>query len=77
MTKSEPKKTLKLSDPESGDSWDLSVIQGTTGPDVIDIRKLYAETGYFTYDPGFTSTASCDSEVTFIDGDDGILLHRG
>jgi citrate synthase len=47
------------------------------GPSVIDIRKLYAETGMFTYDPGFTSTGSCDSQITFIDGDEGILLHRG
>jgi citrate synthase len=47
------------------------------GPSVIDIRKLYAETGMFTYDPGFTSTGSCDSEITYIDGDEGILLHRG
>ncbi|MCR9221896.1 MAG: citrate synthase [Alphaproteobacteria bacterium] len=72
-----PKKVLKLSDPDSGDSWDLPVLEGTTGPDVLDIRKLYAETGYFTYDPGFTSTASCDSEITYIDGDEGVLLHRG
>lgn len=72
-----PKKILKLSDPDTGDSWDLPVISGTTGPDVIDIRKLYAQTGYFTYDPGFTSTGSCDSEVTYIDGDQGVLLHRG
>eukprot|EP00752_Nemacystus_decipiens_P000772 g772.t1 len=72
-----PKKILKLTDPESGDSWDLPVLGGTTGPDVLDIRKLYAETGYFTYDPGFTSTASCDSEITYIDGDEGVLLHRG
>ncbi|KUR71127.1 type II citrate synthase [Novosphingobium fuchskuhlense] len=50
---------------------------GTIGPDVIDIRKLYAETGKFTYDPGFTSTASCDSALTYIDGDEGVLLHRG
>jgi citrate synthase len=77
MTNATPKKTLTLSDPETGDSWDLSVLGGSTGPDVIDIRKLYAQTGYFTYDPGFTSTASCDSEVTFIDGDEGVLLHRG
>jgi citrate synthase len=46
-------------------------------PDVIDIRKLYAETGAFTYDPGFTSTASCESAITYIDGEKGILLHRG
>ena len=50
---------------------------GTVGPDVIDIRKLYAQTGAFTYDPGFTSTAACQSAITYIDGDEGILLHRG
>ena len=50
---------------------------GSVGPDVIDIRKLYGQTGNFTYDPGFTSTASCESAITFIDGDQGILLHRG
>jgi len=53
------------------------VRSGTIGPDVIDIRKLYAQTGNFTYDPGFTSTASCDSALTYIDGDEGVLLHRG
>ncbi|WP_296820664.1 citrate synthase, partial [Brevundimonas sp.] len=56
---------------------DLPVLKGSTGPDVIDIRKLYAETDAFTYDPGFTSTAACESGLTFIDGDKGILLHRG
>ena len=71
------KKPMKLSDPNSGKSWDLPVISGTVGPDVIDVRKLYADTGAFTYDPGFTSTASCQSKITFIDGDQGILLHRG
>ena len=55
----------------------LPVRSGTVGPDVIDIRKLYADTGMFTYDPGFTSTASCDSAITYIDGDEGVLLHRG
>jgi len=53
------------------------VLSGTVGPDVIDIRKLYAQTGMFTYDPGFTSTASCESALTYIDGDEGVLLHRG
>ncbi len=53
------------------------VRSGTIGPDVVDIRKLYAQTGTFTYDPGFTSTASCDSALTYIDGDEGVLLHRG
>jgi citrate synthase len=58
-------------------SLDYPVLSGTVGPDVIDIRKLYAQTGAFTYDPGFTSTASCDSAITYIDGDAGVLLHRG
>jgi len=53
------------------------VLKGSVGPNVIDIRKLYAETGTFTYDPGFTSTASCESGLTYIDGDEGVLLHRG
>ncbi|GAA0628631.1 citrate synthase [Brevundimonas kwangchunensis] len=56
---------------------DLPVLAGSTGPDVIDIRKLYAGTDAFTFDPGFTSTAACESALTFIDGDEGILLHRG
>jgi citrate synthase len=53
------------------------VLDGSVGPQVIDIRKLYAATGRFTYDPGFTSTASCESKITYIDGDEGVLLHRG
>ncbi len=56
---------------------ELPIITGTVGPDVIDIRKLYAQTDHFTFDPGFTSTASCESQLTYIDGDEGILLHRG
>ncbi len=61
----------------AGKDLDLNVLSGSVGPDVIDIRKLYAQTGMFTYDPGFTSTASCDSAITYIDGDEGVLLHRG
>lgn len=61
----------------SGKEHALTVLQGALGPDVIDIRSLYDETGYFTYDPGFTSTASCESGITFIDGDQGVLSHRG
>ena len=53
------------------------VMSGSVGPDVVDIRKFYANTGAFTYDPGFTSTASCQSKLTYIDGDEGVLLHRG
>jgi citrate synthase len=60
-----------------GKSFELPVLSPTAGPDVIDIRKLYAQAGVFTYDPGFTSTASCDSTITYIDGDEGELLHRG
>jgi citrate synthase len=60
-----------------GGRHELPVRSGTLGPDVIDISTLYAETGNFTYDPGFTSTASCESKITFIDGDKGILLYRG
>ena len=56
---------------------ELPVYKATEGPDVIDIRKLYADADVFTYDPGFTSTASCESDITFIDGENGILLYRG
>jgi len=56
---------------------DMPVKSGTIGPDVVDITKLYAQTGVFTFDPGFTSTASCESKITYIDGDEGVLLHRG
>lgn len=55
----------------------LPIHKSTVGPAVIDINKLYSETGYFTYDPGFMSTASCESKITYIDGDNGILRHRG
>ncbi|MER5172520.1 citrate synthase [Thioclava sp. GXIMD2076] len=60
-----------------GKSYDLPVLSPAAGPDVIDIRKLYAQADVFTYDPGFTSTASCESAITFIDGEKGELLHRG
>ncbi|HMT46914.1 MAG TPA: citrate synthase, partial [Novosphingobium sp.] len=57
--------------------FDYPVLSGSVGPDVVDIRKLYGQTGMFTFDPGFTSTASCESALTYIDGDEGVLLHRG
>ncbi len=60
-----------------GADHDYKVVSGSVGPQVVDIRKLYAQTGKFTFDPGFTSTASCESGLTYIDGDEGILLHRG
>lgn len=71
----ETTKTATLS--FDGKTLELPMFTPTAGPDVIDIRKLYAQGHVFTYDPGFTSTASCDSTITFIDGDEGVLLHRG
>lgn len=67
--------TAKLQVP--GKDVEYPILTGSVGPDVVDIRKLYAQTGLFTYDPGFTSTASCESGLTYIDGDEGVLLHRG
>ena len=75
MKLAENKATLSFSN--GSPSVDLPVYQGSVGPDVIDIRKLYAQTGMFTYDPGFLSTASCQSGITYIDGDKGELLYRG
>ncbi|CAB3792070.1 Citrate synthase [Paraburkholderia caffeinitolerans] len=66
-----------LTIPGHAEGVELPVYKGTTGPDVIDIRKLYAQTGMFTYDPGFMSTAACNSAITYIDGDKGELLYRG
>jgi citrate synthase len=60
-----------------GERYELDIRKATLGPDVIDIQNLYRRTGYFTYDPGYTSTASCESQITFIDGEKGILLYRG
>jgi citrate synthase len=75
MTMSDTKTTATLT--IEGKTIELPILRPSAGPDVIDIRKLYAEADVFTYDPGFTSTASCDSSITFIDGDKGELLHRG
>ena len=58
-------------------SWSFPIYDGTVGPSVMDIGKLYAQTGMFTYDPGYTSTGSCESKITYIDGDEGVLLYRG
>ena len=62
---------------KDGTGYDFEALKGTIGPDVVDIRTFYGATGAFTFDPGFTSTASCESQITYIDGDEGILLHRG
>ena len=75
MNISDTKATLSFSD--GSPSVDMPIYKGSIGPDVIDIRKLYGQTGKFTYDPGFMSTASCNSSITYIDGDKGELLYRG
>lgn len=66
-----------LKNNKTGDEMQLPVYECTAGPNVIDVTKLYGSTGHFTFDPGFSSTASCRSELTFIDGDEGVLQHRG
>src|SRR6202035_4000477 len=69
--------SITLTDTATGKSIELPVLDGTIGPKVIDVRKLYAQTGCFTYDPGFMATAACRSSITYIDGDEGILMYRG
>jgi citrate synthase len=76
-TEPQSKDKVTVTDHRSGKSFDLPVLDGTLGPSVIDVRKLYGEHGYFTYDPGFTSTGSCQSKITYIDGENGVLLYRG
>ncbi len=70
-------KTFTLTNDQTGESVKLPVLHGTSGPDVLDVRKLYGQTNHFTFDPSYTSTASCKSRITFIDGDEGLLAHRG
>ncbi|MGE3771140.1 MAG: citrate/2-methylcitrate synthase, partial [Bdellovibrionales bacterium] len=69
--------TVTLTDNTNGKTYTYPLLSGSYGPKVIDVRKLFTDTGYFTYDPGYTSTGSCDSAITYIDGDAGVLLHRG
>jgi citrate synthase len=69
--------TVKITDSQSGKEAVLPVLHGTAGTPVIDIRSLYKDIGYFTFDPGYTATGSCESKVTYIDGDEGVLLYRG
>jgi len=76
MDKKVMKKTVKIN-LSNDKKIELPVIESTLGPDVIDVRDLYKQTGYFTFDPGFLSTGSCESKITFINGEKGILLHRG
>ena len=70
-------KTFSLTNNSTGDSVELPVRQGTMGPDVVDIGTLYRNHGVFTFDPGFVSTGSCESQITYIDGEKGVLLYRG
>ena len=70
-------KNFELKNPESGLTTSLPVRSGTIGPDVLDISNLNRDHGVFTYDPAFAATASCDSKITYIDGDAGVLLYRG
>ena len=72
-----PEDSITIVNNASGDKVTFPILQGSCGPRVIDIRKLYGATDMFTYDPGFTATGSCESKITFIDGEAGILLHRG
>ena len=71
------KDSYTLTSPDGASALELPVRKGTLGPDVIDISRLYREHGVFTYDPGFVATASCESAITYIDGDEGVLLYRG
>src|ERR1700759_345378 len=71
------RKTVTITDNVTGKSSDMPLLDGTIGPQVIDIRKLYNDLGHFTFDPGFTATGSCESKITYIDGDKGELLYRG
>jgi len=71
------KETVTLTDNSTGKTAEFPLLKGRLGPKVIDIRSLYNDTGYFTYDPGYTATGSTESTITYIDGDKGVLLHRG
>jgi citrate synthase len=70
-------KKIKILNTDNNKTYDFNVIKGSCGPDVVDLTSFYEKTGMFVYDPGFTSTASCSSEITYIDGEKGVLLHRG
>ena len=72
-----PRETMTITDNTDGRSIEMPLLTGTIGPKVVDIRKLYSELGVFTFDPGYTATGSCESKITYIDGDEGVLLYRG
>src|SRR5689334_440345 len=75
--KSGNKESVTITDNSTGKSMELPLLSGTLGPKVVDIRHLYSELGHFTFDPGFTATGSCESKITYIDGDVGELFYRG
>ena len=77
MSSTAPPASVTFTLDGSNRSTTLPLLCGTVGPDVVDIRKLYAELGIFTFDPGYGETASCESKITYIDGDEGVLLYRG
>jgi citrate synthase len=77
VTKKSDNKTFTLTDNVGGKRYELPVMDAAIGPAVIDMRKLYADTGHFTFDPGYGSTGSCESKITYIDGEEGVLLYRG
>jgi citrate synthase len=72
-----PRETVTLTDNSNGRTVELPLLSGTIGPKVIDIRRLYSDLDHFTFDPGYTATGSCESKITYIDGDEGVLLYRG
>jgi len=75
--KSSNRQTVTVTDNISGKSTDMPLLSGTIGPQVVDIRRLYSDLGHFTFDPGYTATGSCESKITYIDGDKGELFYRG
>src|SRR5690349_2775008 len=75
--KADAKESVTLTDNSTGKAAELPLLSGTLGPKVVDIRKLYSDLGHFTFDPGYTATGSCESKITFIDGDEGQLMYRG
>jgi citrate synthase len=77
MRSNAPRETMTITDNTDGRSIEMPLLTGTIGPKVVDIRRLYSDLGVFTFDPGYTATGSCESKITYIDGDEGVLLYRG
>lgn len=71
------KNTMTFTDNRTGKSYEYNIIDGTRGPSVVDISTFYKDSGMFTFDPGYTSTAACESKITFIDGENSELKYRG